>query len=399
PAWIQSRLKQVGKNITLDAAKLVALRVEGNLLAAKQEIDKLVKQAKSLKDSPTKVNLLESAIQIADACGDIEEGFWIRKSLIEAATFSGCVEKALIAFPWCLAKCEQEPDKFSEKSLLWEYKWICEHLPNFPQISREQIQNTLSDFAQRYQKWGSSMRPFFRIQCMSAVKMNDTLKAKAYYQKWQETPKDRYTACRACELDDKLDYIIYIGEYEKAIVEATPILQGKLSCTEVPQFTLAKLLLPLVKLERIHEAVKYHRKNVRMISQNRDFLQQIGEHLTFLVITNNLIKAVELLEKHLIWALESLEPYMQFYFYQSVIFLTQVLLDRGETNIKLRLPNTFPLYSENGEYSTIALNQWFTQVTEDIALKFDRRNGNNYYFHQIEELKQLKALITNVSIN
>jgi DNA polymerase III subunit delta len=42
PGWIQNRLQSKHKRITLDAARLIALRVEGNLLAAQQEIDKLI---------------------------------------------------------------------------------------------------------------------------------------------------------------------------------------------------------------------------------------------------------------------------------------------------------------------------------------------------------------------
>ncbi len=41
PGWLQTRAQRYNKALTLDAAKLIALRVEGNLLAARQEIDKL----------------------------------------------------------------------------------------------------------------------------------------------------------------------------------------------------------------------------------------------------------------------------------------------------------------------------------------------------------------------
>lgn len=41
PAWIRERLNQYGLNIESDALTLFSERVEGNLLAAKQEIDKL----------------------------------------------------------------------------------------------------------------------------------------------------------------------------------------------------------------------------------------------------------------------------------------------------------------------------------------------------------------------
>lgn len=41
PAWIKQRVRRIGKTIDAVAAELIAERVEGNLLAASQEIDKL----------------------------------------------------------------------------------------------------------------------------------------------------------------------------------------------------------------------------------------------------------------------------------------------------------------------------------------------------------------------
>ncbi len=42
PGWIQSRLQASNRRIAMDAARLIAQRVEGNLLAARQEIEKLL---------------------------------------------------------------------------------------------------------------------------------------------------------------------------------------------------------------------------------------------------------------------------------------------------------------------------------------------------------------------
>lgn len=41
PGWIKQRVRQQGKSISLSAAEFIAQQVEGNLLAARQEIDKL----------------------------------------------------------------------------------------------------------------------------------------------------------------------------------------------------------------------------------------------------------------------------------------------------------------------------------------------------------------------
>ncbi len=54
PDWIGQRMQTYGKNMDRDAASLIAERVEGNLLAARQEIDKLAllvdKDSVDLKD-------------------------------------------------------------------------------------------------------------------------------------------------------------------------------------------------------------------------------------------------------------------------------------------------------------------------------------------------------------
>src|SRR5690606_243842 len=42
PAWIAQRVERAGRRIERDAAEIIAQRVEGNLLAAAQEIDKLL---------------------------------------------------------------------------------------------------------------------------------------------------------------------------------------------------------------------------------------------------------------------------------------------------------------------------------------------------------------------
>ena len=47
PQWIRQRLSQAGLAATHDAVELIAARVEGNLLAAAQEIEKLVLLAES----------------------------------------------------------------------------------------------------------------------------------------------------------------------------------------------------------------------------------------------------------------------------------------------------------------------------------------------------------------
>ena len=62
PAWIARRMECHGKRMDMDAAELIALRVEGNLLAASQEVDKLA----LLADAPA-VSLADVARAVTDS--------------------------------------------------------------------------------------------------------------------------------------------------------------------------------------------------------------------------------------------------------------------------------------------------------------------------------------------
>ncbi|OYY54511.1 MAG: hypothetical protein B7Y53_05945 [Halothiobacillus sp. 28-55-5] len=61
PRWIEHRGRAVGLQLDPDAAKLIADRVEGNLLAAKQELDKL-----SLLDLPNPISAVSLLTTIMD---------------------------------------------------------------------------------------------------------------------------------------------------------------------------------------------------------------------------------------------------------------------------------------------------------------------------------------------
>jgi len=62
-------------------------------------------------------------------------GFHLRQELIEAATFGGMEDRALIAFSWCLAQSDKDADRFPEQDLLWgKYKWILAGITDFPGV-------------------------------------------------------------------------------------------------------------------------------------------------------------------------------------------------------------------------------------------------------------------------
>jgi hypothetical protein len=351
-------------------------------------------QARELSDGPSKVALLEEAVRLADAHQDKELGFALREDLIRAATFGGYPEKSLVAFTWRLAMCDREPERFDEDEVLWEYKWIADSLGDFPQISRQQIEDMLEDMTRRYQRQGGSLRSIHKLRCMLAMQMQEKAAARKHHAAWKKSRWDWNSDCPACDQNHQVKFQIFTGHDEKALELARPILAGSMKCAQIPHATLALVLVPLVRLGRTGEAMVLHHRGYRLISGNRKMLEEAAAHLTFLALTDNLPKAVKLFEKHLHWSLETAEMEGRFKFDNAVRFLLARVAERGQTTLRLRLPRTFPAYQEAGCYEVAVLRQWFDQSCQNLAARFDARNGNDGFTKLLEGPRKLTKLVT-----
>jgi len=357
------------------------------------QIEELHEQAMRLEDGLTKLALLEECVRIADTHHDVVIGDSIRGDLIKTATFAGAPEKALVAFSWRLAQCDRDPEHFDESDLLWEYKWIAGSLGGFPQISRQQIEQMLDDMTQRYQRSGASLRPIHKLRCTLAQDMCDRKTARTFFTRWKRTPRAWPTDCIACDQNSMVRFTVAIGKDDEAIELAAPILERDMACAEIPHATLSHLLLPLLRLEREREAMAMHHRGYRMISGNRKFLPEAAEHVVFLVLTENLSKAVKLLEKHLDWAVTATDLKSRFEFYNAVRFLLDQLAAAGREKLRLKLPPHFAAYEESGEYQVATLREWFDAAAEDLAAKFDARNGNDGYTKALRNIRKWKKNI------
>src|SRR5262249_44130607 len=164
-----------------------------------------------------------------------------------------------------------------------------------------------------------------------------------------------------CEMDADCDYYYYLGADEVGVERAGPLLRGRYSCSEVPQLTLAAILLPLLRLGRGAEAMPHHVAGYRMIAKNPvEFIPSIAHHIEFLALTDNFPRALKLVERHLSLALDTPCLAWQFDVFLAVkTLLEEVQARRANAALKLRLPEAFALHNAAGEYRVGDLLQWF----------------------------------------
>ncbi|RKH44351.1 hypothetical protein [Corallococcus llansteffanensis] len=341
----------------------------------RQQVDALRARAEELPEGDAKVRTLEEAVRLVDVHGDVPLGYALRDALIDAATFGGFPDKALVAFAWCRGQQKKDPQRFDPEDMLWKQKWVVGRLDEFPHISRKQIADALDDVDQCFAKLDAGRRAALKLRYQMARDMGDTAQAEHLWEQWLTAPRDHLTDCRVCELDDELDHHVDRGEWEQAVKKAKPILDGRQSCAEIPHLTLGTLLYPFFKLERLEEARACHVRGYAMVAKNREFLATVGEHLEFLALTGNLSRGLTLLEKHLGWALEHSSHRDRFSFYAASSFLLGQVTAEGRDEVSLRLPKAFPLHAVDGGYATRALQDWMETQARDIAARFDARNG------------------------
>jgi hypothetical protein len=356
-------------------------------------IEELHEKAMRQPDGPMKLALLEECVRLADSHQDPVIGDSIRGDLVKTATFTGAPEKALAAFSWRLMQCDRNPLEFDEASLLWEYKWIADSLGGFPEISRQQIEAILDDMTNRYQRCGASLRPIHKLRCTLAMDMCDTKMARTCFSRWKRAPRAWPSDCVACDQNSMVRFQAAVAKDEEALELARPILAGEQACAEIPQATLAHVLLPLVRLHREVEAMALHHRGYRMISDNRKFLPEVAEHLVFLVLTDNLAKAVKLFEKHIEWALSATDLKAKFEMYNAARFLLEQLAAGGKEKVRLRLPQQFAEFESEVGYVVAALRRWFDAAAAELAAKFDARNGNDGFTKALRKVRKWKKLV------
>jgi hypothetical protein len=363
-------------------------------MSESDRFEELIEQAGALDTGPAKVALLEEAVRLADTLNNVEDAFHARMQLVTAAMSAGQPDVMLVAFSWCLSQCDRDPDTFDEEELLWEYKWIVEEVPIFPQVSRAQIDEMLADMGRRYERVGSSLHAVHQLRRDVSMYTGDRPAALAAAAVLDRTRRDWLSNCEACVLDGTVEYLLFLDKPSEALAKAGPILAGRKKCSEVPHRTYARVLLPLLQEWEVQQAMGHHLKGYKLIARNPKFLSQHGMHLTFLTLTDNLARGVKLLERHLPMALATTGVAWRFDFYLAARLLLERLAEQGKDQLKLRLPETFALWNDGDRYQVADLAAWCTGQLEDLARQFDARNGNDYFKRRIAELQTLKKLVT-----
>ena len=130
-----------------------------------------------------------------------------------------------------------------------------------------------------------------------------------------------------------------------------------------------------------------------MIQRNPEFARFNALHMAFLALTGNDAKALRLLERHIVEAIDGFNPWNEFHFFRYAQLTAELLAERKKKT-RLRVPKLSEKISGGGEYLLSDLAEEFQRRTADLARRFDERNGNNYYSSQAVATAKWKKFAT-----
>lgn len=349
----------------------------------KAELDQQIRQAPNGK---SKMELLRKGWEMADQNKDYDGQITYRMEYMHEAVFYDDVLEIYIIFPEILKLHDQHMKEYGHdpytRNIMWRYKWLLENAMDFYQISVKQYEMFWQDCKKRFVQNNYSLRPLYEYRFIFYANI-DAHKAAEGYREFWNCKRDMLSDCHACERAREVNYLLGIGDFQKASEWAEPLINGILSCAEEPECTLGYFL-------------RYY--NGKILEGDHDYAEPAGDicetlkkriaqkgiataHIPDVFMyyaLENPTKALNYYKKHWSFFEKNRNPENKFRFALAVLAFLYNLKDK--TTYKMTLDSSFPFYNENNIYDVEVLRAYYRDKALDIARKMDARNGTCVFY-------------------
>lgn len=342
--------------------------------------ERLDHAVRRLPGGALRMEALANAIRRADEAGDHWWRMMFRYEYASEATFRDDSSKAMPAAEQFRAIFEEHPGVLGpdgREMYLMIMQMGIEPILGLPEISLEQWKEKMEQFLGLVKRFNLGHRTYWWQMCQFMVYV-DFDKAYQYFQKFWKTGRDALSDCRACERSNAVRLSLLAGDYKAAEEFAAPLKAGRVSfCADTPQKMWMAYLEDDYRRGDYKAAAPIAESLYRKGNQDRSNLDYVGAVLQCWAYTDN-DRAVALAAKRLEWSLGMWNQHLVYLFDKGAWLAFRELAKRAET-VPLELPREFPLWREDGSYPAQALADHFYAQSADIAARFDRRNGSDWY--------------------
>nr|BFF17811.1 hypothetical protein GCM10025730_13320 [Promicromonospora thailandica] len=309
--------------------------------------------------------------------------------LVHAYEFSADRHKMLVPFARALRLWDQDPsvfDSYGTHSLFWMFKWMTSGLVDLPQVPLAAIEDTLADMEKRYRVAGHTERAVRMSEFVVADHVGDHARARKAFDGWLTAARGDMADCHACEIAAQGGYYSRTGDDARAMEHWAPVLGGELTCAEEPHRTLARSLLPLVRLGRIDEARTNHLRGYPMVKGSESMQPSVARHIEFCALTGNEARGLELLADTPAYFEATGDPDSRLSFFTVTGLLMDRLVALGHGDLPVPGP---------ADRSWTAAELAGRARSEALALagRFDARNGTTAVSEEVQARLDARPLV------
>ena len=337
-----------------------------------------------LPNGMPRLTALSEAIRQAD---EAEDHYWrllLRYDYACQATFHDDPPKAMPVAAEFAAIFADHSDVLFERSsdgaaemYLMITQMGLDPIVSLPQIPKAQWEALMDQFYGLVKEYHTGLRTYWWQMCQFWQYI-DRDQAFVYFQKFWRTGRDGLSDCRACERSNAVRMCLLVGDREAADTYAKPMEAGHIRfCNDTPQRYWLAYLEDALDRRELDRAAVLASKLYRKADRDRNDLSYTGALIRCWAYTEP-ARAQALIQKRFGWTIGLWDQKKCYDFYKGAWVFFRAQAKENDT-ISLAMPDTFPLYREDGGYATQDLAQWFYEHAQAIAQAFDRRNGSDYF--------------------
>jgi hypothetical protein len=359
---------------------------------APDPIDELLEAADRLSDPAAQIDLVQQAVGMADARGDLDRGFAARRQLADLAAHALRYDLYGVTFAWLFAQAGRRPDRFPVADLLGHYQDVITKLVNFPEFPRAQYEALFQDVRRHFVGHGFSLRPLYVGRRAVAIDFGDPAMGRAADREWPRHPRDRHSNDPGMEAVRQIQFEAFLGDMDAAVRIADRWFAGGGRTAWYDPLMAGEALLPLLQAGRAADAVALHRRTWRAVRPGAGYDWSRGPHLSLLGLTGNLDRGARLFQALLPVALSQPDPLSRYHFLEHALVLFRQLVPGRSRPIRLRVPESVPWHDPGGRYEPAPVLAWIEREAGAIARQFDQRNGNTYHAGLLAERRGMDRL-------
>ena len=197
-------------------------------------------------------------VRLIEVEGPEEVRAYSLEALVEALTWIGESEKALVPFVKLLRWWDAHPEYFDtgdQNILFWEFGWVVNDMCRNPNMPVERVERTLDDMERRFSLASRGMERVWSCRLeWELLRGGEDLEKT--FTTWLTMPLDEEDSCPACHQEHHADYLLATGDIPGAVAILEAAVAAELTCSREPASMLSMLAWCYLELGRLDDLDK-----------------------------------------------------------------------------------------------------------------------------------------------